>query len=141
SGAATRGGVATELRGALARSLAPAAANAAASRAARAGQPAARTTRRPLPHRGDAPGASGAGMNVAALSPAASPPAPFEAARLQRLPLVTLYLTERCNSRCVTCDYWRYGADDLSLQGLQQLLPELRRLHTEVALFSGGEPL
>lgn len=80
-------------------------------------------------------------MNLAALSPAASPAAALEAARLQRLPLVTLYLTERCNSRCVTCDYWRYGADDLSLQGLQQLLPELRRLHTEVALFSGGEPL
>ena len=34
---------------------------------------------------------------------------------LQQLPLVTLYLTERCNSRCVTCDYWRHGRTDISL--------------------------
>ena len=28
---------------------------------------------------------------------------------LRRLPLVTLFLSERCNSRCVSCDYWRHG--------------------------------
>ena len=35
--------------------------------------------------------------------------------RLERLPLVTLYLTERCNSRCVTCDYWRHGRVNVDL--------------------------
>ncbi|MDB6092031.1 MAG: Radical domain protein, partial [Gammaproteobacteria bacterium] len=60
---------------------------------------------------------------------------------LQRLPLVTLYLTERCNSRCVTCDYWRHGRADLSLEAATRLLPSLRRLQTRVALLSGGEPL
>ncbi len=60
---------------------------------------------------------------------------------LRRLPLVTLYLTERCNSRCVTCDYWRHGRADLSLGSVKALLPELRRLGTHVALISGGEPL
>ena len=60
---------------------------------------------------------------------------------LERLPLVTLYLSERCNSRCVTCDYWRHGAADLGLEAVQQLLPDLTRLRTEVVLISGGEPL
>jgi Fe-coproporphyrin III synthase len=60
---------------------------------------------------------------------------------LQRLPLVTLYLTERCNSRCVTCDYWRNGRTDLTIEGLTRLLPSLQRLQTRVALLSGGEPL
>lgn len=60
---------------------------------------------------------------------------------LQRLPLVTLYLTERCNSRCVTCDYWRNGRVDMTVERLQGLLPSLRRLQTRVVLLSGGEPL
>lgn len=59
----------------------------------------------------------------------------------QRLPLLTLYLTERCNSRCISCDYWRHGARDIDLAGVQKLLPDLRRLGTRVALLSGGEPL
>jgi len=67
-------------------------------------------------------------------------PAP-SGSSLQRLPLVTLYLTERCNSRCVTCDYWRHGRIDVDLQGIQRLLPSLARLRTEVVLISGGEPL
>jgi MoaA/NifB/PqqE/SkfB family radical SAM enzyme len=61
--------------------------------------------------------------------------------RLGRLPLVTLYLSERCNSRCITCDYWRHGVADMRLETVGRLLPELARLHTEVALISGGEPL
>ena len=57
---------------------------------------------------------------------------PYQA--LQRLPLVTLVLTDRCNSRCITCDYWRNGRDNLSLQTLRPLLPELEQLGTRVAL-------
>ena len=57
------------------------------------------------------------------------------------MPLVTLYLTERCNSRCVTCDYWRHGRIDMTLERVVSLLPSLRRLETRVALLSGGEPL
>lgn len=62
-------------------------------------------------------------------------------ASLQRLPLVTLYLSERCNSRCVACDYWRHGRADLDLGAVARLLPSLERLGTEVVLISGGEPL
>jgi MoaA/NifB/PqqE/SkfB family radical SAM enzyme len=60
---------------------------------------------------------------------------------LERLPLVTLYLSERCNSRCVTCEYWRHGTDDMTLAAVTRLLPSLARLRTEVVLISGGEPL
>lgn len=61
--------------------------------------------------------------------------------QLRRLPLVTLYLTERCNSRCASCDYWRHGRRDLDLEAARRLLPSLARLQTRVALISGGEPL
>ncbi|HEX3843114.1 MAG TPA: radical SAM protein [Steroidobacteraceae bacterium] len=62
-------------------------------------------------------------------------------APLRRLPLVTLYLSERCNSRCRSCDYWRHGRADLDLDAVAQLLPGLRRLGTGTAVLSGGEPL
>ncbi len=57
------------------------------------------------------------------------------------LPLVTLYLSERCNSRCVTCDYWRHGTRDASLESVRLLLPDLTALRTRAVLLSGGEPL
>lgn len=57
------------------------------------------------------------------------------------LPLVTLYLSERCNSRCVTCDYWRHGKRDTSLESVRRMLPSLAELQTRVVLMSGGEPL
>ena len=53
---------------------------------------------------------------------------PILSARLHRLPLVTLYLTERCNSRCVTCDYWRHGRADMTCNAVQRLLPSLAQL-------------
>lgn len=60
---------------------------------------------------------------------------------LRRVPLVTLYLSERCNSRCVSCDYWRNGHGELDLAAVTALLPDLIELRTQVALISGGEPL
>ncbi len=62
-------------------------------------------------------------------------------APLRHLPLATLYLSERCNSRCRTCDYWRHGRADLDLQAVARLLPSLRRLGTQTVVLSGGEPL
>jgi Fe-coproporphyrin III synthase len=61
--------------------------------------------------------------------------------QLSRLPLATLYLTDRCNSRCVTCDYWRHGRTNMTLRDVSGLLPSLSALGTEVVLLSGGEPL
>ena len=66
---------------------------------------------------------------------------PVRSSPLQRLPLVTLYLSERCNSRCVTCDYWRHGRADMSFDAVRRLLPSLAQMETRVVLLSGGEPL
>ena len=57
------------------------------------------------------------------------------------MPLATLYLTERCNSRCVTCDYWRHGRVDMSFESVGRWLPGFEALGTQVVLISGGEPL
>jgi Fe-coproporphyrin III synthase len=60
---------------------------------------------------------------------------------MNTLPLVTLYLSERCNSKCVTCDYWRHGTKDMTLAAVRRLLPDLAALRTRAVLLSGGEPL
>ncbi len=60
---------------------------------------------------------------------------------IQSLPLVTLHLTDRCNSRCVTCDYWRHGRTDITRESVERLLPSLESLQTHEVLISGGEPL
>jgi MoaA/NifB/PqqE/SkfB family radical SAM enzyme len=59
----------------------------------------------------------------------------------RRLPVVTLYVTERCNSRCVTCDYWRNGQLEMGVPAVRALLADLERLETQVVVLSGGEPL
>jgi MoaA/NifB/PqqE/SkfB family radical SAM enzyme len=58
------------------------------------------------------------------------------------LPLVIFYPTSRCNSRCVSCDWWkRGGEDDLSLAEIDEVAGVLPELGTRVVVFSGGEPL
>jgi Fe-coproporphyrin III synthase len=58
------------------------------------------------------------------------------------LPLVIFYPTSRCNSRCVSCDWWRSsGAGDLTLGEIERLADALPGLGTRVVVFSGGEPL
>ncbi len=61
--------------------------------------------------------------------------------RLAALPLAILYVTDRCNSRCVTCDYWRHGQTNLPLAQAERLARELPALGTQVVVLSGGEPL
>jgi MoaA/NifB/PqqE/SkfB family radical SAM enzyme len=58
------------------------------------------------------------------------------------LPLLIFYPTSRCNSRCVSCDWWKHnGAGDLTLDEIRDLVAALPPLGTRVVLFSGGEPL
>ncbi len=61
--------------------------------------------------------------------------------QLAALPLAIVYLTDRCNSRCVTCDYWKYGQTNLPMERAGSLAVELRDLGAQVVLLSGGEPL
>ena len=58
------------------------------------------------------------------------------------LPLVVFYPTSRCNSACLSCDWWRAnGEDDLTLDEIRGLADSLTMLRTQLVLFSGGEPL
>jgi MoaA/NifB/PqqE/SkfB family radical SAM enzyme len=58
------------------------------------------------------------------------------------LPLLIFYPTGRCNSRCMSCDWWKQsGTDDLSLDEIRDVAAALPALGTRVVAFSGGEPL
>ncbi len=58
------------------------------------------------------------------------------------LPLLVFFPTSRCNSRCVSCDWWRSsGAGDLTLDEIERVADALPALATRVVVFSGGEPL
>jgi Fe-coproporphyrin III synthase len=58
------------------------------------------------------------------------------------LPIVVFFPTSRCNSRCVSCDWWKCsGAGDLTLKEIEAVADALPSLGTRMVLFSGGEPL
>ena len=58
------------------------------------------------------------------------------------VPLVIFYPTSRCNSRCVSCEWWRSSGDgDLDLDEIASLSKALPPLGTHIVAFSGGEPL
>lgn len=58
------------------------------------------------------------------------------------LPMLIFFPTSRCNSRCVSCDWWRHsGSTDLTASEIRELAAGLPALGTRLVLFSGGEPL
>jgi MoaA/NifB/PqqE/SkfB family radical SAM enzyme len=58
------------------------------------------------------------------------------------LPLVIFYPTSRCNSRCISCDWWRQsGEGDLTLEEIDEIAGCLPSMGTRLVVFSGGEPL
>lgn len=58
------------------------------------------------------------------------------------LPVVVFFPTSRCNSRCVSCDWWKAsGEGDLSASQVEDIAAALPALGTRIVLFSGGEPL
>ena len=58
------------------------------------------------------------------------------------LPLLIFSPTSRCNSRCISCDWWKHdGADDLTRAEIDAVADGLPALGTRVVAFSGGEPL
>jgi Fe-coproporphyrin III synthase len=57
------------------------------------------------------------------------------------LPILIFFPTGRCNSRCVSCDWWKAdGAGDLTLDEIRALTDQLPALRTRLVSFSGGEP-
>ncbi len=61
--------------------------------------------------------------------------------RIATLPLAIVYVTDRCNSRCVTCDYWQFGRTNMPVARARSLAAELVGMGTSAVLLSGGEPL
>jgi len=61
--------------------------------------------------------------------------------RLYSLPLVVLYLTDGCNSRCVTCDIWRNPRRNMSMELVENIASTFRELGVRWVLLSGGEAM
>lgn len=61
--------------------------------------------------------------------------------RLQKLPLLVLYLTDGCNSRCTMCDIWQAPRRNMDMQLVDELVADAVRLQTEMVLLSGGEAM
>jgi len=62
--------------------------------------------------------------------------------RVFSLPFMLLDLTTRCNSRCLTCDFWKtQDRVDLSLSEIKNIADSAGRLDIKSFVLSGGEPL
>lgn len=62
--------------------------------------------------------------------------------RTLALPILIFYPTARCNSRCISCDWWQSdGKDDLSFEEIRAFVQQLPALGVRMVVFSGGEPL
>jgi Fe-coproporphyrin III synthase len=61
--------------------------------------------------------------------------------RLHALPLVVLYLTDGCNSRCVTCDIWRNPRRNMKMELVEEIAGTFSELDVRWVLLSGGEAM
>jgi MoaA/NifB/PqqE/SkfB family radical SAM enzyme len=58
---------------------------------------------------------------------------------LHTLPILILYLTDGCNSRCAMCDIWRSPRRNMPAALIDSLVEEVRSLKIRWVVFSGGE--
>src|SRR5579859_7197206 len=61
--------------------------------------------------------------------------------RLRALPLVVLYITDGCNSRCVTCDIWKLPRRNMDMNLVERLAMDFRDLGVRRVVLSGGEAM
>ncbi len=61
--------------------------------------------------------------------------------RVRALPLLITYITDGCNSRCVTCDIWKLPRRNMSLALAERLAAEFPRLGVRDVVLSGGEAM
>lgn len=61
--------------------------------------------------------------------------------KLATLPLLVLYLTDGCNSRCVTCDIWRNPRRNMARSLIEQIAAEVQPLQIRWVVLSGGEAM
>src|SRR5438046_7939505 len=60
---------------------------------------------------------------------------------LHTLPLVVLYITDGCNSRCVTCDIWKLPRRNMDMALVNRLAAEFPKLGVRQVVLSGGEAM
>jgi MoaA/NifB/PqqE/SkfB family radical SAM enzyme len=60
---------------------------------------------------------------------------------LRTLPILILYLTDGCNSRCVTCDIWRNPRLNMPRELVETIASEVRPLGVRWVVLSGGEAM
>jgi MoaA/NifB/PqqE/SkfB family radical SAM enzyme len=61
--------------------------------------------------------------------------------RVRSLPILVLYLTDGCNSRCVTCDIWRSPRRNMSSDLFAAVAADCKTLGVRWAVLSGGEAM
>jgi len=61
--------------------------------------------------------------------------------RLKTLPILILYLTDGCNSRCITCDIWRNPRLNMGRELVDHLVGEVGALGVRWVVLSGGESM
>ena len=61
--------------------------------------------------------------------------------RLHSLPLLVLYLTDGCNSKCAMCDIWRNPRRNMSASLIAQIVEAFPALGVRHVLLSGGEAM
>lgn len=61
--------------------------------------------------------------------------------KLYSLPLLILYLTDGCNSRCVTCDIWQNPRRNMPLSLADSIAATCTELGIKWVLLSGGEAM
>ncbi|MEK7849980.1 MAG: radical SAM protein [Candidatus Omnitrophota bacterium] len=55
---------------------------------------------------------------------------------------ITFSLTNRCNCRCIMCNYWKFSnEDEIDTEKIREVLREAKDLGVRDCLFYGGEPL
>jgi len=65
----------------------------------------------------------------------------LQANALSALPLLVVYLTDGCNSKCATCDIWRSPRRNMPLALAESLAAQAQALGTRWVLLSGGEAM
>ncbi len=61
--------------------------------------------------------------------------------RLRALPLVVTYITDGCNSRCITCDIWKLPRRNMDMAVVERLASEFPGLGVRTVVLSGGEAM
>ncbi len=60
---------------------------------------------------------------------------------LSTLPLLVLYLTDGCNSKCAMCDIWKAPRRNMAMGLVERLAASSQKLGTQLVLLSGGEAM